>query len=208
MRRGPVSDGHDFPEQLAELRNYFKPEETKQVRAVPGEGLNIPIWLLGSSGYSAQLAGQLGLSFSFASHFSPENTLPALQLYRQNFRPSETLDKPYAIVCVNAIVAETDEEAQRLATTLKQYHLNLVRNTRRPLEPPVDNFDEMCNDFEKAILEHKLNLSFIGGPEKVKKEIEQFIEETQVDEIMFNAQIYDHQARLRSFEIISEIMKG
>ncbi len=208
LRRGPVSDGHDFPEQLAELRNYFKPEETKQVRAVPGEGLNIPIWLLGSSGYSAQLAGQLGLSFSFASHFSPENTLPALQLYRQNFRPSETLDKPYAIVCVNAIVAETDEEAQRLATTLKQYHLNLVRNTRRPLEPPVDNFDEMCNDFEKAILEHKLNLSFIGGPEKVKKEIEQFIEETQVDEIMFNAQIYDHQARLRSFEIISEIMKG
>lgn len=210
LRRGPVSDGHDFPEQLAELCNYFQPDphREKRVRAVPGEGLNIPIWLLGSSGYSAQLAGELGLPFSFASHFSPENTLPALKLYRESFRPSEVLDKPYAIVCVNAIAAETDEEAQKLATTLKQYHLNLIRNTRRPLEPPVDNFDELCNDFEKAVLHHKLQLSMIGSPETVKKEIEKLLEETQVDEIMFNGQIYDHQARLRSFKIISDIMKG
>ncbi len=211
LRRGPVSDGHDFPEQLAELRNYFQPENTEQemrVKAIPGEGLNIPIWLLGSSGYSAQLAGYLGLPFSFASHFSPENTIPALQAYRQNFRPSEVLDKPYAIVCLNAIVADTDEEAQKLATTLKQYHLNLIRNTRGPLEPPVDNLDNQCNDFEKAVLHHKLSLTIIGGPETVKKEIEKLIADTQADEIMFNGQIYDQQARLRSFEIISEIMKG
>lgn len=211
LRRGPVSDGHDFPEQLAELRSYLKPEKTERgmrVRAVPGEGLNIPTWLLGSSGYSAQLAGILGLPFSFASHFSPENTLPALQLYKQNFRASEYLDKPYSMVCVNAIAADTDDEAEKLATTLKQYHLNLIRNTRGPLEPPVDNIDEMCSDYERAILKHKLSLTLIGSPVTVKKNIEKLVHETEVDEIMFNAQIFDHQARLRSFEIIAEIMQG
>lgn len=211
LRRGPMSDGHDFPEQLAELRSYFKPENTEKegrVRAIPGEGLNIPVWLLGSSGYSAQLAGILGLPFSFASHFSPENTLPALQLYRQNFQPSESLDKPYSMVCVNAIAADTDEEAEKLATTLKQYHLNLIRNTRRPLEPPVENFESMCNDYEKAMIQHKLSLTIIGSPETVKEGIIKLAQETQVDEIMFNAQIFDHQARLRSFEIVAEIMKG
>ncbi|MFB9987425.1 LLM class flavin-dependent oxidoreductase [Bacillus benzoevorans] len=211
LRRGPMSDGRDFPEHLAELRSYFQPENMgreMRVRAIPGEGLNIPVWLLGSSGYSAELAGILGLPFSFASHFSPENTLPALQLYRQSFRASGSLDKPHSMVCVNAIAADTDEEAAYLATTLKQYHLNLIRNTRGPLEPPVDNMDEMCSDYEKAILQHKLSLTIIGSPEKVKKEIETLAQETQVDEIMFNAQIFDHQARLRSFEIIADIMKG
>lgn len=211
LRRGPVSDGHDFPEQLAELRSYLKPEKTgsgMRVRAVPGEGLNIPIWLLGSSGYSAQLAGILGLPFSFASHFSPENTLPALQLYKQNFRASEYLDKPYSMVCVNAIAADTDDEAEKLATTLKQYHLNLIRNTRGPLEPPVDNIDEICSDYERAILKHKLSLTLIGSPRTIREKIGKLVQETEVDEIMFNAQIFDHQARLRSFEIIAEIMQG
>nr|WP_295970228.1 LLM class flavin-dependent oxidoreductase [uncultured Bacillus sp.] len=210
LRRGSVSEGLDFPEQLAELRSYFHPEHCGsevRVRAIPGEGLEIPFWLLGSSSYSAQLAGYLGLPFSFASHFSPENTLPALQLYRQNFRPSQNLDKPYSMVCVNAIAAETDEEAEKLATTLKQYHLNLIRNTRGPLEPPMDHFDSLCSNFEKAVLQHKLSLSIIGGPQKVKKEIEKLARDTQADEIMFNGQIYDHPSRLRSFEIIADIMR-
>ena len=146
LRRGPVSDGQDFPEQLAELRSYFDPENNEKqmpVNAYPGIGLNIPIWLLGSSGYSAQLAGYLGLPFSFASHFSPENTLPALKLYRENFRPSHVLDKPYAMVCVNLIAADTDEEALKLSTSLQQYHLNITRNNRGPLEPPVDNLEKV-----------------------------------------------------------------
>ncbi|WP_071394435.1 LLM class flavin-dependent oxidoreductase [Bacillus tuaregi] len=209
LRRDYRSDGQDFPEQLAELREYFQPnkdEKELKVRAIPGLGLQIPIWLLGSSGFSAQLAGLLGLPFSFASHFSPENTLPALALYRNSFQPSKDLDKPYSMVCVNVIAADTDEEAQRLATTLQQYHLNIIRNTRGPLEPPVDHIDSICNSYEKAYLEQKLAKSIIGGPETVKLQLERFIEETQADEIMVNSQIYDHPARLRSFKIISDIL--
>lgn len=209
LRRDYRSDGQDFPEQLAELRAYFQPgnqAEKMSVKAIPGLGLQIPIWLLGSSGFSAQLAGLLGLPFSFASHFSPENTLPALALYRNSFQPSDDLVKPYSMVCVNVIAAESDEEAHKLATTLKQYHLNIIRNTRGPLEPPVDNIDSICNSYEKAYLEQKLARSIIGGPATVKTQLERFLAETQADEIMINSQIYDHQARLRSFEIVADVL--
>ncbi|EXX86867.1 luciferase, partial [Paenibacillus darwinianus] len=129
LRRGTGSDGHDFPEQLSELRDYFQPTPDSRpgVRAVPGEGLNIPIWLLGSSGFSAQLAASLGLPFAFASHFAPDYLLPALDLYRSGFRPSDALEKPYAMVGLNIIAADTDEEAQKLATSHEQQFLNLIR---------------------------------------------------------------------------------
>ncbi|RFU61182.1 LLM class flavin-dependent oxidoreductase [Bacillus sp. V59.32b] len=207
LRRDKTSNGEDFPEQLEELRSYFKPAlaSNRHVRAVPGEGLNIPIWLLGSSGFSAQLAGQLGLPFSFASHFSPNNTLGALKLYRNNFRPSEFLDKPYAMVGVNVIAADSEEKAKRLATSMQQQFLDLIRNTPGQIKPPVDSMDELWTPYEEAALEQQLGSSIIGGPETVKEKLQAFLDETQADEMIINASIFDHFDRLRSFEIISEI---
>lgn len=202
--------GQDFPELLAELRGYFNPSRYGQngsVHAYPGEGLEVPIWLLGSSGFSAQLAGQLGLPFAFASHFSPENTLPALELYRRSFRPSEVLQEPYVIVAIQLVAAESDDQAAFLATTLQQQFLSLVRNQPGKIKPPTANMDELWSEYEKEILHQQLGSSIIGGPEKVRVELERFIEETQADELMLNGQIYEHQARLRSYEIVAEIKR-
>lgn len=211
LRRERRSDGQDFPEQLDELRAYFNPEldsQFRSVRAIPGEGLNIPIWLLGSSGYSAQLAGQLGLPFSFASHFSPENTLGALKLYRRNFQPSEVLDQPYAMVGVNVIAAETDEEADFLATSMQQQFLNLFRNNPSPLLPPVKDFNNQVSEYEKMLLDSRIGSSIVGGPQTIKTKLQEFLDETQADEMIINAQIFDHKARLNSFEIVSDVFKG
>jgi luciferase family oxidoreductase group 1 len=210
LRRERRSDGQDFPEQLDELRAYFKPEldpKYRSVRAIPGEGLTIPIWLLGSSGYSAQLAGQLGLPFSFASHFSPENTLGALNLYRRSFKPSEVLKEPYAMVGVNVIAAETDQEAELLATSMQQQFLNLFRNNPSPLLPPVENLDEQLSDYEKMLLDSRTGSSIVGSPKTVKEKLQQFLNDTQADEMIINAQIYEHSARLKSFEIASNVFK-
>ncbi|WP_078546561.1 LLM class flavin-dependent oxidoreductase [Litchfieldia alkalitelluris] len=208
LRRDRRSDGQDFPEQLAELRSYFDPSLRSGemgVRAVPGEGLDIPIWLLGSSGFSAQLAAQLGLPFAFASHFSPNYTLQALELYRNQFRPSSVLSEPYAMVGANVIAADTDMEAQRLATSLQQQFLNLIRNKPGKLQPPVDSMEGIWSDYEKAALQQQLGSSIIGGPETVKHGLQRFLAETQADEIMITAHVYDHQARVKSYEIISEV---
>ncbi|MDQ0218798.1 LLM class flavin-dependent oxidoreductase [Peribacillus cavernae] len=208
LRRDQQSNGEDFPQQVDELQSYFNPSlgsNSRHVRAVPGEGLNIPIWLLGSSGFSAQLAGQLGLPFSFASHFSPANTLGALRLYRNSFRPSKVLDKPYAMVGVNVIAADSEEKAKRLATSMQQQFLDMIRNTPGQIKPPVDNMDEIWTPYEKASLEQQLGSSIIGGPETVKEKLQAFLDETQADEMIINAQIFDHFDRLRSYEIISEI---
>ncbi len=211
LRRERRSDGQDFPEQLEELRAYFNPDpdsKYRSVRAIPGEGLEIPIWLLGSSGYSAQLAGQLGLPFSFASHFSPENTLGALRLYRQSFKPSEVLQEPYAMVGMNIIAAETDEEASLLATSMQQQFLNLFRNNPSPLLPPVENLEERLSDYERQLLDSRIGSSIVGSPETVKTQLQEFLDDTQADEMIINAQIFDHKARLKSYEIVSDIFNG
>ncbi|MGC5327239.1 LLM class flavin-dependent oxidoreductase [Brevibacillus sp. SYSU BS000544] len=208
LRRDLGNNGEDFPELVHELRTYFNPPEdqqTRQVRAIPGEGLNIPIWLLGSSSFSARLAGQLGLPFSFASHFSPTFTLQALELYRSSFRPSEMLDAPYAMVCVNVIAADTDERAQWLATSMQQQFLNLIRGRPGQLNPPVDNMDELWTPLEKNTLQEQLRYTFVGNEESVQRQLQSFLDETGADEIMINSQIYDHQARLHSYEIVSHI---
>ncbi|MBO9128400.1 LLM class flavin-dependent oxidoreductase [Bacillus sp. 165] len=206
LRRTLRSNGEEFPEQLAELRDYLSPSSgTTGVRAVPGEGLDIPIWLLGSSGYSAQLAGQLGLPFAFASHFSPDNTLPALQLYRNHFRPSEVLTEPYAMVGVNVIAADTDETANWLATSMYQQFLSLVRGRPGKLNPPVENMDEIWSEYEKSAIQQQLSAAIIGGPESVKKKLQDFLDVTEADEIIVSSQIYDHEARLRSYEILAEV---
>ncbi|WNB92850.1 LLM class flavin-dependent oxidoreductase [Bacillus sp. NEB1478] len=209
LRRDLGNTGDDFPYQLDELRTYLDPTlspDNMKVRAIPGEGLNIPIWLLGSSGFSARLAGQLGLPFAFASHFSPDNTLPALELYRRNFKPSNVLDKPYAMVGVNVVAAETDEEAARLATSLQLQFLNLVRGTPTPLKPPIDSIEGVWSPYERSAIEQQLRTTIIGKHDTVKEKLQAFLDETQADEMIINGQIYDHEARLRSFEIISEIV--
>lgn len=210
LRRNLGSDGDDFPELVSELRSYLNPSSesgTMRVRAIPGEGLNIPIWLLGSSGFSARLAGQLGLPFAFASHFAPDYLLPALELYRNSFRPSEVLDKPYAMIGINVIAADTDEEARRLATSQEQQFLNLIRGRTGQLNPPVENMDLLWTEHEKAIVRKQLSYSIVGNKNAVRERLHSYLKETQADEFIVAAQIYDHQARLRSYQILAEVVK-
>jgi luciferase family oxidoreductase group 1 len=209
LRRTLLHDGDDFPELLQELRYFFKePLPGQKVQAVPGSGLKVPIWLLGSSGFSAQLAGQLGLPFSFAAHFSPENTLPALELYRRNFKPSDDLSEPYVMVALNVFAAETNAEAKKLATSQHQSFLNLVRGKPGKIQPPVDDMDTIWSPEEKAMVDARLAGSVIGDRERVRKGLEDILERTQANELMINGIFYDHAARVRSYEIVAEIWKN
>nr|WP_166239974.1 LLM class flavin-dependent oxidoreductase [Paenibacillus turpanensis] len=211
LRRGlGGSSGQDFPELLSELRGYFNPADNPHphgVRAVPGEGLSVPIWLLGSSGFSAQLAAQLGLPFAFASHFAPDYLLPALDLYRSSFRPSAELEKPYAMVGVNIIVADTDEEAKKLSTSQQLQFLNLVRGRTGLLQPPVESMEPYWAPHEKEAVYRQLSYSIAGNPDTVTQRLKQIIEETQADELIVTSHIYDHQARLHSYQLLAEIGK-
>lgn len=207
LRRN-LHSGEDFPRLLAELRYFFKPTSpTNKVRAVPGEGMDIPIWLLGSSGFSAQLAGELGLPFAFASHFSPEYTIPAFNIYRNHFKPSEVLQEPYAMACVNVFAADTTEKAKILSTSHAQMFLDLIRNTPGKLKPPVESMDDLWTDVEKTAVQSQLSYSFIGNKEEIKKKIEQFVADTEINELMITSQIYNHEDRLRSYEIVMEAVK-
>lgn len=211
LRRGLGSDGHDFPEQLSELRSYLNPAYGNRpmgVRAVPGEGLDIPIWLLGSSGFSAQLAGQLGLPFAFASHFAPDYLLPALELYRASFRPSEALAEPYVMVGLNVVTADTDEEAKRLATSMQQQFLNIIRGRTGQLRAPVESMDALWTEQEKAVVLKQLSYSIAGSKETVRERLQSFLDLTGADEMIVTAQIYDHRARLRSYELLAEAVRG
>lgn len=208
LRRTLHTDGDDFPELLEELRFFFRePVANQKVQAVPGGGLNVPIWLLGSSGFSARLAGQLGLPFAFAAHFSPEYLQTALKIYRSSFEPSEALDKPYAMVALNVFAAETDREAERLATSQHQSFLNLIRGVPGKIQPPVDSMDNLWTEPEKALVQSRVGGSIIGDAETVKAKLEQFVADTNADELMINAMIYDHAARLRSYEIVAEVWR-
>lgn len=178
------------------------------MRAVPGAGLEIPIWLLGSSGFSAQLAGELGLPFAFAGHFAPEYMLPALELYRRSFEPSETLEKSYAMLAINIVAADTDAEAQRLATSQFQSFLRLIRGTPGKLQPPVESMEGLWNAQEKAAVASKLGGSIIGGAATVEAQLKEILDETRADELMINAMIFDHTARLRSYEIIADLWQN
>lgn len=208
LRRGLGGNGEDFPEMVSELRSYFSGSGPMGVRAIPGEGLNIPIWLLGSSGFSAQLAAQLGLPFAFASHFAPDYLLPALELYRQNFRPSEALGKPYAMIGINVIAAESDEEARRLATSQQQQFLKLIRGQTGPLNPPVDSMDKLWSAYEEATVRKQLSYTITGNKDSIAEKLQAVIDETEADELIVAAQIYDHQARLRSYEILAEVVQA
>ncbi|OZU89298.1 LLM class flavin-dependent oxidoreductase [Virgibacillus indicus] len=208
LRRTLNMSVEDFPKQVNELQDYFSDEPVSRVKAIPGQGLNIPIWLLGSSDFSARLAAQKGLSFSFASHFAPAYTVPALKLYRDNFKASEALEKPYAMVGVNVVAADTDEQAEYLATSLQQQFLNIRRGHTVKLQKPVDNLEALWSPFEIEALQETLDprTTIIGSKEKVREGLLKFQEETQADEMIISAQIYDQEARQRSYEIIAELM--
>ncbi|WP_156290099.1 LLM class flavin-dependent oxidoreductase [Oceanobacillus salinisoli] len=209
LRRTLNMGPEEFPMQVNELQDYFSDEPKTRVRAIPGQGLDIPIWLLGSSDFSARLAAEKGLYFSFASHFAPAYLLQALKLYRDNFKPSETLDKPYAMIGINVIAADTDEKAQYLASSHQIQFLNIRKGINKKLQPPVENMDEIWSPMEKAAVEESLdpNTTIVGGPETVKRKLEKIQEVTQADELIISSQIYHLEDRLRSYEIVSELMK-
>ncbi|WP_119461224.1 LLM class flavin-dependent oxidoreductase [Rhodospirillaceae bacterium SYSU D60014] len=208
LRRDLATNADMFPQDVVELQMYFQPAEPGQkIRAVPGAGLDVPIWLLGSSLFSAQLAAALGLPFAFASHFAPEQMSAALELYRSQFKPSEQLDRPYAMVGVNVFAAETDAEAQRLFTSAQQQFVNLRRGEPGPLPPPVDTMEGRWSAMEKAGVERALACSMVGSPATVRRGLETFLAATKPEEIIVTGQIYDHAARLRSFEIAADIHK-
>ena len=204
LRRDLVNSAESFPDDVVELQRYFAhPAPGQRVRAVPGAGLEVPIWLLGSSLFSAQLAAALGLPFAFASHFAPDHLLAALRVYRAQFRPSAVLAKPYAMVGVNVFAAETEAEAQRLFTSLQQQFVNLRRGTPGQLQPPVERID--ATEMELASVAHSLAYSVVGSRGTVRAGLASIIAETGADELMITAQIYDHVARLRSFEIAAHV---
>jgi luciferase family oxidoreductase group 1 len=195
-----------FPNDVQELQAYFEPAEPGQpVRAIPGEGLRVPLWILGSSLFGAQLAAQLGLPYAFASHFAPDALYEALEAYREAFRPSQQAEEPYAMAGVNAFVADTDEEAQQLFTTMQQAFLGTLRGARGRLRPPVENLDTAWRPGEKERLDHMLRYSFVGSPETVRRKLDLFVADTGVDELMVSSMIYDQKARLRSFELLAEL---
>lgn len=199
----------DFGSKINELQTYFSASnKTAPVRAIPGEGLDIPIWILGSSTDSAYLAAEKGLPYAFASHFAPAQLMQALSIYRQNFRPSKQLAKPYVLACVNVIATETDREAEFLSTSFKRLFLGIITGKRQKMQPPLDPETHPMDPLEEAALQQMIYYSFIGGREKVQAEINRFIEKTGVDELMVTTPVYDHAKRVDSYRILSELEIG
>ena len=205
LRRRADLDAESFPHDVIELQSYFRdPAPTQPIRAVPGAGLHVPIWLLGSSLFSAQLAAALGLPFAFASHFAPDLLMQALAIYRSEFRPSESLTAPYAMAGVSVVAADADDEARRLFTSLQMQFVNLRRGRPGQLNPPVDSLDNFWSAAERAGVEHALRYAVVGSPDVVRRGLETFAADTGVDELMITSQIHDHAARLRSYEIVAQ----
>jgi len=208
LRRTPMS-ADSFPQDVLELQALLGPvREGQWLRAVPGSGLQVPIWILGSSLFGAQLAAELGLPYSFASHFSPGALMPALETYRTLFTPSAQLDRPYAMAGVNVFAAATDEEARRHFTSAQQSITNRLRGAPGRLPPPIDDIERYWTPPEKVEVSARLACSFVGSPATVREGLTEFIERTRVDEVMIVSAIYDHAARLRSYEIVANEFLG
>ncbi|MFD1197208.1 LLM class flavin-dependent oxidoreductase [Brucella gallinifaecis] len=207
LRRNLESSANDFPRDVVELLNYFKPVDPAQrVQAVPGAGLNVPVWILGSSLFGAQLAAMLGLPYGFASHFAPADMERAVELYRERFEPSEYLQKPYVMLGLNVIAADTDEEAHFIFTSQLQAFVNLRSGRPGKLPAPVAGYQEQLDPSAQALVRQMLSCRVVGGPEIVDKGIREFAQRTGADELMITGMIYDHQKRLRSYEIVSNSM--
>ncbi|MEI2265400.1 luciferase-like monooxygenase [Erwinia sp. CGal63] len=206
LRRHMGGHVDNFPSDVAEMIAWFDAEAGSQpaVQPVPGLGLKIPVWLLGSSLYSAQLAAKLGLPFAFASHFAPDMLFQALHLYRENFKPSARLAQPHAMVCVNVVAAESERDARFLFTSMQQQFINLRRGQPGPLPAPVENMDNLWSPSEQYGVQQALSMSIVGDVDKVRHGLASLMRETQADEIMINGQIFDKEARLRSFALAME----
>jgi len=213
LRRNLASDADEFPQDVVELMDYFSDSPgaaapRRPVRAVPGAGLRVPIWILGSSLFGAQLAAALGLPFAFASHFAPQMMMQAIDIYRSNFRPSAQLGKPYVMLGYNVFAADTDEEAHFHASSMQQGFVNLRSGRPSRLLPPVKGYLEQIGPQDRALLDSVLSCAAIGTPETVAAQMKAFIARTGADELMITSQMFDHEARLRSHEITADIQRA
>ncbi len=205
LRRDLLSSDDRFPQDVRELQHYFGPiQDGQSVKAIPGANTNVPIWILGSSLYGAQLAAHFGLPYAFASHFAPDQLLEAMSIYRELFKPSAQQATPYSAFVMNVVAADTDKEAQHLFTSLQQNVVRMRRNTRGQLPPPIANLDEFCDPHEQAAAAHTLQVSVVGSLETIKTGMRTWLDRTGANEILFTGQIFDHQARLKSFEIAAK----
>jgi len=205
LRRNLDTNANQFPQDVIELMDYFSATQRHAVRAVPGAGLHVPIWILGSSLFGAQVAAALGLPYAFASHFAPEQMMQAIALYRSTFKPSAQLAQPYVMLGYNVFAADTEEQAQLLATSMQQAFVNLRSGYPKPLQPPVAGYLDSIPPHFRDMLDDVLSCAAIGSPDTVKRALKDFIEQTGADELMITSQIFDHHARLRSFEITAEL---
>jgi luciferase family oxidoreductase group 1 len=203
MRRSMTTDENQFPNDVVELMRYFRGENGR-VRAIPGEGLDVPVYILGSSLFGAQLAAALGLPYAFASHFAPQMMMEAIELYRQRFEPSEQLAEPYVMLGFNAFVADTDDEAELLSTSIQQAFVALRTGQPMQLPPPKAGYADTLPMQARAILRSVLSCSAIGAPHKARQQVEEFVRKTKADELIVTAQIYDPDARIRSYELLAE----
>src|ERR1700742_661018 len=204
--RRPPEAAENFPQDVLEVQAFLAAGVPNQrIQAVPAAGTEVPLWILGSSHFGAMLAAELGLPYSFASHFAPDELIPALQIYRNRFKPSEQLDRPYAMVGVNVIAAESDAEARRLATTQQMSFANIFRGARGLSQPPIDDIETYWSPMEKAQAKQMLARSIVGSPDTVRKGVAALVEETGADELIVVSDVYDHSTRLRSFELLAEV---
>lgn len=206
LRRDLEAGAHSYPNDVLELQQYFGPVTPEtQILAVPGYGTGVPLWILGSSHYSAHLAGMLGLPYAFASHFAPDDLFGALEIYRERFQPSAQLDKPYAMVGIMGVIAETDEEAAYYFTSSQQQFVNLRRNVRGQFPKPIRNMDEFWSPQEQIGVEHSLRYAVVGSPDKASARLESFLADTRADELIISTPIHDFDARLRSLEYFARL---
>lgn len=209
LRRTQIETSQQFPDDVVALQTYFSSDnKMAKVRAIPGEGLDIPIWILGSSTDSAWLAAQMGLPYAFASHFAPTHFYNAITIYRNNFRPSAQLKEPYVMACVNVIAADTDSEAGHLATSFYQLATGIITGKRRPLQPPVDSMDGLWPEHVEFAVKQMMHYSFIGSIDKIKHELNAFQQQAQLDELMVTSHIYDPNARIHSYELLKKVQAG
>lgn len=207
IRKDFFEQAQRFPQNVSKLQEYFSSENaTGKVRAFPAEGLNIPIWILGSSMESAALAAAYGLPYAFAGHFAPKLMIQAFEFYRENFQPSECLHEPKTMACVNIIVANTNEEAELLSTSLYQMFLNLIRNDRKGLQPPVSSLDDIMDEAERYHVNQMTAGTFTGNKEQLITDLKKFINYAKVDELMATSPIFDHEAKLKSIQITKEVI--
>ncbi|MBN2732331.1 MAG: LLM class flavin-dependent oxidoreductase [Balneolaceae bacterium] len=208
IRADRMQQVHNFPQNVKKLQQFLSEQNSQnKVRAIPGEGTDVPLWILGSSTDSAHLAAALGLPYVFASHFAPQQLMPALQIYQNNFSPSKQQDDPYVMTCLNVVAAETDDEAEWLASSMKRMMMGVVTGERNPLQPPVDDWGSAWNYRQKAAVQQMLSYSLIGSKDTVKQKLLGFLDQTRSNEVMITSHIFDQQAKLESYQLFADVMK-